>query len=179
MLKSLPAGAAFAVGGCGVVQEKGKTIDIDFKHGVASGDPLSDRLIIWTRVSPVELLYTGAVEVEWEISKEDDFNVIFTSGSFVTDADRDFTVKVDAKGLSKGQNYFYRFLVGDKVSVVGEAKTLQDNGTEPVNLAIVSCSNYPWGFFNGYRAIAENGPFDAVIHLGDYIYEYEVEVSVT
>ena len=174
MLKSLPAGAAFAVGGCGVVQEKGKTIDIDFKHGVASGDPLSDRLIIWTRVSPVELLYTGAVEVEWEISKEDDFNVIFTSGSFVTDADRDFTVKVDAKGLSKGQNYFYRFLVGDKVSVVGEAKTLQDSGTEPVNLAIVSCSNYPWGFFNGYRAIAENGPFDAVIHLGDYIYEYEV-----
>lgn len=174
VLKSLPAGAAFAVGGCGASQQEKQVIDIDFKHGVASGDPLSDRLIIWTRVSPVEPSYGGAVDVDWQISTKADFAELSSSGVFNTDAGRDFTVKVDVTGLSEGQDYFYRFSVGDKISTVGEAKTLRSGGTDPINLAVVSCSNYPWGFFNGYRAIAESGPFDAVIHLGDYIYEYEV-----
>lgn len=174
ILKTLPAGAAFAIGGCGVSRQEKQVIDIDFKHGVASGDPLSDQLIIWTRVSPVEPTYAGTVDVDWQISTNADFAELSSSGVFNTDEGRDFTVKVDVTGLSEGQDYFYRFIVGDKISTVGEARTLRSGGTEPINLAVVSCSNYPWGFFNGYRAIAENGPFDAVIHLGDYIYEYEV-----
>lgn len=174
ILKTLPAGAAFAVGGCADNKEEQKVIPVSYNHGVASGDPLANQLIIWTRVTPIEPSFDGAVDVDWQISADADFSNLAKSGVFKTDPGRDYTVKIDVTGLSEGQNYFYRFLVGDKVSPVGEAKTLSTGGMDSIKLAVVSCSNYPWGFFNGYRAIAESGPFDAVIHLGDYIYEYEV-----
>lgn len=174
ILKSVPAGAALALVGCAADNQPSEIIEVQFSHGVASGDPLQDRVIIWTRVEPVDANYNGPVDVNWQISENNSFDNIINSGSFRTDPDRDYTVKVDASRLRDGQNYYYRFLVGDITSPVGETKTLAAEGKGPINLAVASCSNYPWGYFNGYRHMAENGPFDAVLHLGDYIYEYPV-----
>ena len=174
ILKSIPVGAAFALTACANPDDQqSNVIPIDFNHGVASGDPLQDRVIIWTRVSPIETSFSGQIGVSWQVAFDMSFANIISSGTFSTDADRDFTVKQDVVGLEAGTQYYYRFMVGEKYSVIGEVKTLNSGGTEPVNLAVASCSNYPFGYFNGYRAIAENGPFDAVLHLGDYIYEYE------
>ncbi|MCC3861577.1 alkaline phosphatase D family protein [Pseudemcibacter aquimaris] len=172
ILKSVPAGAALALSTNASAQEK--YTNIKFDHGVASGDPLQDRVIIWTRVAPQDAGFSGDISVEWEMSETDDFSLVVKNGNAQTNADRDFTVKVDTTGLKAGQKYFYRFRVGSNVSVTGETKTLNASGLDELNLAVVSCSNYPWGYFNGYRAIAESGPFDAVLHLGDYIYEYQV-----
>lgn len=175
ILKAIPAGAAVAVAGVTHTSAKAQNIiPIEFNHGVASGDPLQKKVIIWTRVTPINKNFTGNITVSWQISRDDQFSKIVNEGSFTTNHDRDFTVKEDVTGLEPGEKYYYRFNVGEMMSAIGETKTLKAAGKEPIKLAVASCSNYPWGFFNGYRAIAETGPFDAVIHLGDYIYEYEV-----
>ena len=176
ILKTIPAGAAFTVTVGNDAKSEENNVPVNFLHGVASGDPLQERVIIWTRAGPVDQSFDGSIDVDWQLSTEADFNEVSKVGKFKTDADRDFTVKVDVSGLTSGTAYYYRFIVGDKISAVGETRTLRSDGDVPINLAVVSCSNYPWGYFNGYRAIAESGPFDAVIHLGDYIYEYEVGV---
>lgn len=175
ILKALPAGAAMAV--TGVSSDKAiaqNIVPIHFNHGVASGDPLQRSVIIWTRVTPKDNNYKGDITVNWQISEDENFSKIVNEGTFYTNQERDFTVKEDVMGLVPGKHYFYRFNVGNETSVTGETKTLNDGGKEPLNFAVASCSNYPWGYFNGYRAIAESGPYDAVIHLGDYIYEYPV-----
>ncbi len=175
ILKTVPATAAIAVAGSSL-SAKAQTIPVRFDHGVASGDPLQDRIIIWTRVNPDDQSFSGDVEVEWQMSRDADFADIVKSGKTITNRDRDFTIKEDVVGLQENHNYFYRFKVGDVFSSVGETKTLGARDVSEINLAVVSCSNYPWGYFNGYRSIAESGPFDAVLHLGDYIYEYEIGV---
>ena len=175
ILKAIPTGAAIAVAGTTDNIAKAQSIiPVRFNHGVASGDPLQKKVIIWTRVTPKNKNYDGDIIVNWQISESDDFSNIANQGSFITNQQRDFTVKEDVTGLAPGKNYYYRFSVGDTYSAIGETKTLNANGKQPIKLAVASCSNYPWGYFNGYRAIAESGPYDAVIHLGDYIYEYEV-----
>ena len=175
ILKAIPTGAAIAVAGTSDNIAKAQSIiPVRFNHGVASGDPLQKKVIIWTRVTPKNKNYDGDIIVNWQISENDDFSNIANQGSFITNQQRDFTVKEDVTGLAPGKNYYYRFSVGDTYSAIGETKTLNANGKQPIKLAVASCSNYPWGYFNGYRAIAESGPYDAVIHLGDYIYEYEV-----
>ena len=175
ILKVIPAGAAVVVTGTSTNMASAQnTIPIQFKHGVASGDPLQKKVIIWTRVTPNEDNYKGDIAVNWQISADENFTHIVNEGSFITNHDRDYTVKEDVAGLEPGTRYYYRFSVGNSTSVTGETKTLKDSGKEPLKFAVASCSNYPWGYFNGYRAIAESGPYDAVIHLGDYIYEYQV-----
>jgi alkaline phosphatase D len=175
ILKAIPTGAAIAVAGTSDNIAKAQSIiPVRFNHGVASGDPLQKKVIIWTRVTPKNKNYDCDIIVNWQISENDDFSNIANQGSFITNQQRDFTVKEDVTGLAPGKNYYYRFSVGDTYSAIGETKTLNANGKQPIKLAVASCSNYPWGYFNGYRAIAESGPYDAVIHLGDYIYEYEV-----
>src|SRR5690606_34350998 len=140
----------------------------DFNHGVASGDPLTDRVILWTRVTPDE---PGFVEVEWEVASDEGFSELVASGAGTTDAAVDFTVKVDVTGLDAGSDYFYRFRVRDRVSPSGRTRTAPAGATASATFAVVSCSNYPTGFFNVYREVAQQ-PVDAVLHLGDYIYEY-------
>ena len=175
ILKVIPAGAAVVVTGTSTNMASAQnTIPIQFKHGVASGDPLQKKVIIWTRVTPNEDNYKGDIAVNWQISADENFTHIVNEGSFITNHDRDYTVKEDVAGLEPGTRYYYRFSVGNSTSVTGETKTLKNSGKEPLKFAVASCSNYPWGYFNGYRAIAESGPYDAVIHLGDYIYEYQV-----
>ena len=149
---------------------------ISFAHGVASGDPYANSVILWTRITPPEGT-AGRIDVSWQISRSAAFepSAIVDSGTFGTGADRDWTVKVEADGLSADTPYYYRFIAGEAVSVVGQTKTLPE-GSDPVRLAVFSCTNFPAAeTFEAYgRAAAINAanPYDAWLHLGDYIYEY-------
>ncbi|MDV6331271.1 alkaline phosphatase D family protein [Asticcacaulis sp. 201] len=138
-----------------------------FEHGVASGDPLTDRVILWTRLSGVDT----SCDVQWQVARDDAFTQIVAQGHFGTDAGRDYTVKVDVAGLAPATAYVYRFLYGQVVSPTGRTRTLALQ-TDKVVLAAVSCSLHSNGYFNAYRAIADLDHVDAVVHLGDYIYEY-------
>jgi alkaline phosphatase D len=140
----------------------------DFNHGVASGDPLTDRVIIWTRVTPRE---PGFVTVDWEVASDEGFANLVASGRGNTDETVDFTLKADVTGLAAGTTYFYRFRVREVLSSVGRTRTAPAGATATAAFAVVSCSNYPAGYFNVYREVAAQ-PVDAVLHLGDYIYEY-------
>ncbi len=142
-----------------------------FLHGVASGDALDNSVIIWTRATPVS---AGLVRIRWEVATDEAFDNVVASGEGTTNADVDYTAKVDVTGLDAGATYYYRFLVQDVASPVGRTRTLPIGAVAATSLAVVSCSNYPAGYFNVYREIA-NRDVDAVLHLGDYIYEYGVD----
>jgi alkaline phosphatase D len=140
-----------------------------FRHGVASGDPLPDGVIIWTRVSGA----TGeAVGVAWQVAADPAMHSVLQSGVFKTGPERDYTVKVDVRGLPAGSRLYYRFGVADTDSPIGRTRTLPTGSPEAVSFAVVSCSNYPAGHFHAYREIAQQEDLDAVVHLGDYLYEY-------
>ena len=142
-----------------------------FYHGVASGDPLSDRVIIWTRVTPDDSL--SSINVHWEVSVNERFNPVLKSGSVTTSPHRDYTVKVDVAGLQPFTHYYYRFKALNKTSPAGRTKTLPQDDVDSLKFAVVSCSNWQHGYFNAYERIAAKN-VDVVIHLGDYIYEYGV-----
>ncbi|WP_341884402.1 ExeM/NucH family extracellular endonuclease [Synechococcus sp. UW140] len=149
---------------------------LKFNHGVASGDPYANSVILWSRISPAKD-FAGLIDVQWEISKSASFSAgsIVDSGVFSTSAARDWTVKVEADGLSADTNYFYRFRSGDLISEIGKTKTLPV-GSDPVRLAVFSCANFTAAEqFSAYGRAAsehEKTPYDALLHLGDYIYEY-------
>ncbi len=140
-----------------------------FYHGVASGDPLYDRVIIWTRVTPD---HPGRVQVRWEVSEDKSFETITKKGFANAEPEKDYTVKLDVTGLKPDTYYYYRFTTQGNVSVVGRTKTAPSREAENVSLAIVSCTNFEFGNFNSFGNIASRDDLDAVVHLGDYIYEY-------
>lgn len=143
-----------------------------FYHNVASGDPLENSVIIWTRIESAAA--HANEEVEWEVAADEDFENIVQSGKAYTNADKDFTVKVDVQELQPGTTYYYRFIHNELLSPVGKTKTLPSENVDEVKFAVVSCSNWEWGYFNAYKHIADRKDLDAVLHLGDYIYEYGV-----
>ena len=141
-----------------------------FAHGVASGDPRRDSVVLWTRASfdnppPV-------ASVVWEIAADPNFADMRGKGEVMTGASRDWTVKALARGLAPGETYYYRFRAGAAVSPVGRTRTLPAGPVERARFAVISCSNYPFGYFNVYDLISRQEDVDAVIHLGDYFYEY-------
>jgi len=143
-----------------------------FYHGVASGDPLQDRVILWTRITPENLLVRD-VSVDWEIATDLSFSDIVNSGSLTTEAAKDWTVKVDAGGLQADKTYYYRFRAPDGTySLTGRTKTAPEVTKPNLRFAVVSCSSIFSGYFNAYKRIAERADLDAVIHLGDYIYDF-------
>jgi alkaline phosphatase D len=144
-----------------------------FRHGVASGDPLVDRVILWTRVTP--RAPTGSATVSWQVARDATFRQVVSRGETQTGAARDFTVKVDAAGLQPGTTYYYRFESLGARSAIGRARTLPRDGVSRLRLGVVSCSNLPQGYFNAYACLARRADLDAVLHLGDYIYEYANE----
>ena len=150
-------------------------IQADFLHGVASGDPLQDKVILWTRLTPVDL--GGRLKVTWEIATDNQFKQNLKTGMVETSKADDFTVKVDATGLQANTIYYYRFRFGNKISSVGQTKTLPIS-TNKVSFAVCSCSNYPAGYFYVYREMAKQD-VDVIIHLGDYIYEYGADGYAT
>jgi alkaline phosphatase D len=139
-----------------------------FYHGVASGDPLTDRVILWTRVTHDTL---DPVTVTWKIALDTNLTAVVNSGSATTDASKDWTVKVDVAGLSPDTWYYYRFDFLGRKSLVGRTKTAPAAGNDSLRLAIVSCSDYEEGYFNAYERLTTRNDVDAVVHLGDYIYE--------
>jgi len=139
-----------------------------FYHGVASGDPLADRVIIWTRVTT----NASSVNVNWQMALDTAFSQVVQTGSFTTDASRDYTVKVDVTGLQPNTWYYYRFETGGIQSVTGRTKTAPVGSINNLRFAVLACSNYQSGYFNAYRDIVTKNEVDAVIHLGDYYYEY-------
>jgi alkaline phosphatase D len=145
-----------------------------FYHGVASGDPMEDKVIIWTRVTP-DTVSSDPVLVSWRMATDTGMTNIVQSGSLMTDNTRDYTVKVDVQGLSPYTWYYYEFSTNGLNSPRGRTRTTPSMSSivDSIRFAVVSCANYEAGFFNSYKALLDRADFDAVIHLGDYIYEYE------
>jgi alkaline phosphatase D len=141
-----------------------------FVHGVASGDPTATGILIWTRLTP---RYAAETEVGWEVAGDPEFSVILRRGAVAASPRRDFTVKAVVEGLDPGRDYYYRFHALGAVSQTGRTRTLPVGTVEGLVVAACSCSNYPAGYFNAYRAMARNDDIDLVVHLGDYLYEYE------
>jgi alkaline phosphatase D len=150
-----------------------------FVHGVASGDPHPDGVVLWTRVTPTPEATPGsglgpAAEVRWEVARDRRFRQVVRSGRFRTDASRDHTVKLEATGLEPATTYYFRFLHRGTASRPGRTRTAPAVSDSPSNLrfGIVSCANLQAGWFSAYRHLAAREDLDAVIHLGDYVYEY-------
>ncbi len=139
-----------------------------FQHGVASGDPLQDRVILWSRVTTPNLYE----DVRWTVARDPGMRRVVASGRVRTDITRDFTVKVDVSGLAPGHTYYYQFAARGERSPVGRTRTLPQGGVDGARLAVASCSNLPYGLFNVYALIAQRTDLDCVLHLGDYIYEH-------
>ncbi|MBI5255943.1 MAG: alkaline phosphatase D family protein [Burkholderiales bacterium] len=159
--------AGAGLSGCG----GGTTPEGTFGHGVASGDPLADRVVLWTRVTQGG---SSAIEVGWELARDAQFSSIVASGRVSTSAARDFTVHVDAGGLQPGTAYHYRFRFRDELSPVGRTRTLPAGAVSQARLAVFSCAAYPVGQFHAYADAARRGDIDAAVLLGDYIYESDL-----
>lgn len=144
-----------------------------FRHGVASGDPQTERVMLWTRITPAGVAATArSMEVTWRVATDLAMTRTVRSGTASTAAQRDFTVKVDAAGLEPGRTYYYAFECAGQRSPIGRTKTLPAGAVDRLRLVLLSCANYPAGFFNVYRMVAERQDLDAVVHVGDYIYEF-------
>ncbi len=168
LLKGTLGGSALlALSNLGCASEDESSEAKVFLNGIASFDPVSDGVLLWARVTTSE----ASSEVTWQIAKDPAFSTIAFEGTAIADAANDHTVVVDAKGLEAGTFYFYRFVALGETSKIGRTKTAPASG-DRLRFAVVSCSNFAYGYFHVYREIAERADFDAVIHLGDYIYEY-------
>ncbi|MFG3255840.1 alkaline phosphatase D family protein [Streptomyces sp. NPDC048172] len=150
-----------------------------FAHGVASGDPLPDGVLLWTRVTPEPGAVPGSgkgapVEVDWEVAADKEFAKVVRRGSAKAEAAADHTVKADVRGLEAATTYWFRFTADGVRSPVGRTRTAPAAGTSADNLrfGVVSCANYEGGWFASYRHLAARTDLHAVLHLGDYIYEY-------
>jgi alkaline phosphatase D len=145
-------------------------VPVRFQHGVASGDPLADRVILWTRVTPPSPV--SVVNVSFVVATDPALTQVVARGVAKTNPARDYTVKVDPAGLQPGTTYYYRFTADGENSPVGRTRTLPVGNVQRLRMAVASCSNHAFGLFNAYRRIAERADLDLVLHLGDYIYEY-------
>ena len=159
------------VGGVCASQAQAQSGAVAFRHGVASGDPLQDRIMIWTRATPSAGAAEGQVAVSWMVAEDPELTRIAARGQAATGPESDYTVKIDVGGLRAGQDYWYAFQ-GAERSPVGRTRTLPHGSVERLALAFVTCALYPNGYFNAYDHIARSEHLDAVVELGDYIYEY-------
>ena len=173
-------GAAAALGATSLLQACGGGDDDDdsspnpstsgpFQHGVASGDPLSDRVMLWTRVT---VGAAGPATVECVVATDPALTQVVARTSLTTDASRDYTVKTDVIGLQADTTHYFRFAFGTTQSPIGRTRTLPTGNATRLRMAVVSCSSLAHGYFNAYRRIAQRADLDFVVHLGDYIYEY-------
>jgi alkaline phosphatase D len=164
--RSLIASAALAAGTAPL--QVVASVAAGFTHGVASGDPLSHRIILWTR-----FVSQTPEKLNWEVAKDAAFKNIIRQGTANTSAARDFTVKVDADRLPADTKLFYRFYTSTHTSIVGRTRTLPQGKSEHLKFALFSCANLPFGYFNAYKHCALRDDIDVVVHVGDYIYEYK------
>jgi alkaline phosphatase D len=151
-----------------------------FLHGVASGDPLPDGILLWTRVTPTAEAVPGSglgpdTEVGWTVATDKAFKSVVASGSTTATAASDHTVKADVRGLKPATDYWFRFTGGGTVSPAARTRTAPAEGATVSGLrfGVVSCANWEAGYFSAYRHLAARSDLDAWLHLGDYIYEYK------
>ncbi|MDE8652998.1 alkaline phosphatase D family protein [Novosphingobium album (ex Liu et al. 2023)] len=143
-----------------------------FRHGVASGDPTPRGAILWTRVTPADAAHATAVPVRWHVAASAQGKPL-ESGSAEARPARDFTVKVEPTKLKAGTDYWYWFELADGTrSPVGRFRTLPVGKADDLVLAVATCQLFVSGFYNAYDHMAKLDRLDAVVHLGDYIYEY-------
>jgi len=140
-----------------------------FYHGVASGDPLTTQVIIWTRVTPATDI---SISVDWQVANDANFSSIVNSGTIVTDSSFDYCVKVDVTGLQPDHWYYYRFKAYNIYSLTGRTRTLPVGNVDSLRFAVFSCSDFQTGYFNAYQDISQRNDLDALMHLGDWYYEY-------
>ncbi|MFI8171057.1 alkaline phosphatase D family protein [Streptomyces sp. NPDC085931] len=150
-----------------------------FLHGVASGDPLPDGVLLWTRVTPVPEAIPGSgigpdIDVAWTVARDKAFTNVVAQGSTTATAASDHTVKADIRGLEPGTDYWFRFSAGGTDSPAARTRTAPapDAAVTGLRFGVVSCANWEAGYFAPYRHLAARGDLDAWLHLGDYIYEY-------
>ena len=154
---------------CSTTSTRRRNSDEVFAHGIASGDPDPTSVVLWTRVSG----FTGSVDVDWTIATDERFRNVVGKGQFETHEGRDYTVNVIARNLEPGRSYYYQFSADGATSQAGQTKTVPVGHIDRLVIAVASCSNYPFGYFNAYEDIANDSTVDVVAHLGDYIYEYD------
>ncbi len=144
-----------------------------FYHGVASGDPLPDGVMIWTRVTP-DTGTSGPIKVYWQIATDVNFNNVVNYGKTEALEANDYCVKIDVCGLQPSTFYYYMFNANGKNSIIARTKTAPgaNADNDSARFAVVSCASWEHGYFNSYENISARNDVDAVLHLGDYIYEY-------
>ncbi len=155
--------------------------DDPFTLGVASGDPLPDSVLIWTRLAPEPFAEDGGlgqqrVVVSWEVALDEWFAIVEQQGTATAHPEYAHSVHVDVKGLMPGSHYYYRFRVGSWISPVGRTRTAPTAGTDTagMRLAAVACQAYQDGYYTALQHVAQED-VDVVFHLGDYLYEYPVD----
>ena len=147
------------------------TVYSPFYYGVASGDPLQTKVIIWTKIF-LSNNTSEPIPLKWQVSKDSSFTSLVRSGETNCLPIHDFTTQVDVDGLQPSRQYFYRFMTQDgKVSQTGRAQTLPDDSVKHFKIALVSCAGAWSGYFNAYRRMGERADIDFIVHVGDYIYD--------
>lgn len=147
-----------------------------FTLGVASGDPVSDGFVLWTRLAPQPLQEDGGMSdptrVTWQLSESPTFATLTQSGQSLATSDWAHSVHVEVTGLRPGRQYYYRFIANGQNSPTGRALTSPMFGSQVdrLRLGVASCQHYEQGFFNSYRDMVAQDP-DIILHMGDYIYE--------
>lgn len=158
------------------VTSRPRLADDPFALGVASGDPLPDRCVVWTRLAPQPLDPLGGMDgarvvVDWEVAHDEAFGRVVREGRHTAAPELGYSVHVDVDGLDPDRWYFYRFHLADGTSPVGRLRTAPAPGADtPLEMAVASCQNYEQGLFTAYQHMARE-EIDLVAHLGDYIYE--------
>jgi alkaline phosphatase D len=165
---ALIAGLGASAAACATTPDAGSA---RFTHGVASGDPTPDRVVLWTRAAPARP-ETASVPLRWVVAEDASLKSVVAQGETTADAARDYCAKVDVSGLQPGRRYHYGFFAGEVASPVGRTRTLSLGKLDQVKLAVFSCSNYPFGRFHAYADLAARPDVDFAMHIGDYIYEY-------
>ncbi|WP_107056022.1 alkaline phosphatase [Streptomyces griseus] len=157
--------------------------DDPFTLGIASGDPLPDSVVLWTRLAPAPFEPDGGlgdqrVAVRWEVAVDEYFAIVVKQGTALAHAEYGHSVHVDVEGLLSGTVYYYRFRAGTWISPTGRTRTAPGQGLDAsaLRLAAVACQAYHDGYYTAYRHLAEDD-VDLVLHLGDYLYEYPVNAA--
>ncbi|MCZ7414011.1 MULTISPECIES: alkaline phosphatase D family protein [unclassified Streptomyces] len=155
-----------------------------FTLGVGSGDPLPDSVVLWTRLAPQPFepdsgMPARPVPVHWELAYDADFRRIAHRGTVVAHPEYHHAVHAEPRGLEAGTDYWFRFRAGRHLSPVGRTRTAPAAGSAPgaVRFALASCQRYDQGYYTAYRHLAAEPDLDAVLHLGDYLYEYAVDAA--
>lgn len=165
-------GGGLCAAGLGTLGSNLGAASSGFTHGIASGDPKQASVILWTRFRPDD---GGLARLRLEVSEDDRFRRIVAQGEGTVGPATDYCLKLRPTSLAPGRWYYYRFIAeGRSVSPVGRTRTLPAKGTHPFRIAVMSCANKEFGFFNAYAHAAARGDIDLVLHLGDYIYEWAV-----